>query len=277
IEHQATSRFKNYWKALVRPAKKIYIGQKLQFNVAVTAHVIKKGAYGEIELDFDCAYSDLIQMMEQEGQMALPPYIGKRSLEQISDDRIDYQTVFAKHIGAVAAPTAGLHFTHEMIDKIKQKGVIWHEVTLHVGAGTFRPIRVEDINLHQMHAEYGEISQETIDAIYQARQRNSRIIALGTTSLRILEAVARMREGLSRPFKGQVNLFIKPGFEFKLVDLLITNFHLPRSSLFILVCAFSGIAKMKRSYKYAIEKKYRFYSYGDACLLKLKQSSMTHT
>jgi len=197
--------------------------------------------------------------------MPLPPYIGsKRAVEP--RDTLDYQTVYARHDGAVAAPTAGLHFTDELLKKLQDKGVAIERVTLHVGAGTFLPVKAKDTSEHKMHAEWGEISSQTAQRINQAKAAGGRIVAVGTTSLRLLETASLHSEKLEA-FCGDTDIFITPGFSFKCVDLLLTNFHLPRSTLFMLVSAFAGFAEMKAAYAHAIKNAYRFYSYGDSSLL----------
>ncbi len=255
-------------EALARPSKKLSKHDIVAFNHTISATVTNKEPYGRITLHFNCSWQELYIMMEQQGQMALPPYIGKRTLEQAKYDQHRYQTVFCKHAGSIASPTAGLHFTTDLIEKLQAHAIGWQEVTLHVGAGTFLPVHCNDTSDHMMHAEYGELSLSTIKAIEQTHANNGRVIALGTTPLRILEAVAAANHGQLKPFQGDINLFIVPGFQFEIVDMLITNFHLPRSTLFMLVSAFSGLQSMQASYAYAIENAYRFYSYGDACLLR---------
>jgi S-adenosylmethionine:tRNA ribosyltransferase-isomerase len=200
--------------------------------------------------------------LQQAGALALPPYIA-RPAGPLPADRHDYQTVFARHEGAVAAPTAGLHFTPELLEALEQRGVRRVTVTLHVGAGTFLPVRSDDVAQHRMHAERGWITPDAAAAINAAR----RVVAVGTTSLRLLETAAS-DDGRMRPFDGDTSLFITPGYRFRAVDLLLTNFHLPRSTLFMLVCAFAGTERMRAAYAHAIHAGYRFYSYGDACLLE---------
>ena len=198
--------------------------------------------------------------------MPLPPYIN-RTREGDPRDRHDYQTVFARQEGAVAAPTAGLHFTEALLTKLDERGIERTSVTLHVGAGTFLPVKVEDLSAHRMHSEAIEITASAADKINEARAKGGRIVAVGTTALRLLEAVAD-GGGRVNPYVGETDLFILPGYRFKLVDILLTNFHLPRSTLFMLVCAFAGKARMKAAYTHAIARRYRFFSYGDACLLE---------
>jgi S-adenosylmethionine:tRNA ribosyltransferase-isomerase len=197
--------------------------------------------------------------------MPLPPYIASRRAPD-EQDRADYQTVFAVEDGSVAAPTAGLHFTESLLERLKERGVGLHKVTLHVGAGTFLPVKADDTEGHTMHAEFGSVSPETAVALNSARAKGGRIVAVGSTALRLLESAADA-DGKLQEFSGETAIFITPGYRFKAVDLLLTNFHLPRSTLFMLVAAFSGLDAMKRAYAHAISDGYRFYSYGDACLL----------
>ena len=258
------------WRAFVRPAKKLNIGEKVLFQRhetgdILTALVIEKGDAGEVLFRFDFAGDDLDAAIRQVGVMPLPPYIAAKRPEDEHDER-DYQTMFADRSGAVAAPTAGLHFTPELIKTIQNAGINVTEVTLHVGAGTFLPVKVDDTDDHKMHSEWGEISAETATLLNQARAKGGRIIAVGTTSLRLLESAAS-ENGQFKAWSGDTAIFITPGYRFKAVDVLMTNFHLPRSTLFMLVSAFSGLDTMRKAYKHAIESGYRFYSYGDACLL----------
>ncbi len=248
----------NRWKALVRPARKFRIGDQIDF-AGVTADVQEKGQGGEVTLRFRT--DDMTAALESAGRMPLPPYIARK--RTVDDrDREDYQTSFAEREGAVAAPTAGLHFTPELLGRIETKGVKIAFITLHVGAGTFLPVKVEDTADHVMHAEWGQIDAETAKTINDAK----RIIAVGTTSLRLLESAADGK-GRVQPFSGTTDIFITPGYRFKAVDLLLTNFHLPKSTLFMLVSAFSGLESIRQAYAHAIGTGYRFYSYGDACLL----------
>lgn len=260
------------WRALARPAKRLKEGDRVEFghggNVclagALGASVAAKGEDGEVELAFDLAGADLDAAIASVGEMPLPPYIaGRRPAE--AADRRDYQTVFAAHDGAVAAPTAGLHFTPELLARLQARAISVHFVTLHVGAGTFLPVKTEATEDHKLHAERGEVAPATAAALNAARAAGGRIVAVGTTSLRLLETAAR--PGEIQPFRGATDIFITPGYRFRAVDLLMTNFHLPRSTLFMLVAAFSGLALMKEAYAHALATGYRFYSYGDACLL----------
>lgn len=250
------------WRALVKPGKKFLVGGWIDFG-SIKAVVVEKEESGTVVLKFNS--NGLADHMETNGLMPLPPYIAKwRTPDQ--KDRIDYQTLYAKKKGAVAAPTAGLHFTPRLFKALQTRKIKTAFATLHVGAGTFLPIRVDDFKDHVMHSERGEISSACAKAINSSRSKGGRVIAVGTTTLRLLETVADDR-GVVRPWKGDVDLFIYPGYAFKAVDVLFTNFHLPRSTLLLLVSAFSGIAGIKEAYRHALSKNYRFFSYGDACLL----------
>ncbi len=253
------------WRAFARPARKLATGDRLIFGAGFAATVRDKGEGGEIGLAFETGGKPFEDCLAEYGRMPLPPYIASRRAAD-SRDAEDYQTLFAAEPGAVAAPTAGLHFTQGLMDAFGAAGVGAVFLTLHVGAGTFLPVKAEDIADHRMHAEWGAISAGAADRLNQARVRGGRIVAVGTTSLRLLES-ATGDDGLIRPFSGDTAIFITPGYRFRSVDLLITNFHLPRSTLFMLVSAFSGLDTMQRAYRHAIETGYRFYSYGDACLL----------
>jgi S-adenosylmethionine:tRNA ribosyltransferase-isomerase len=263
------------WRALARPARKLEPGERIRFGEtsesmacllgALDAEVEEKGADGEVLLAFAFHGAALDEAIERLGEMPLPPYIAARRAPGLSD-RADYQTVFADEPGAVAAPTAGLHFTPDLVARIAASGASLLKVTLHVGAGTFLPVKADDTRDHAMHAEWGRIDRATAAALNEARGRGGRIVAIGTTSLRLLESAAD-QAGRIEPFAGETSIFITPGYRFRAVDLLLTNFHLPRSTLFMLACAFSGLESVKRAYVHAIEARYRFYSYGDACLL----------
>lgn len=253
------------WRAFARPARKLRPDDRIVFDESLSAVVASKGEGGEVELVFDCAGADLMEALHRIGRMPLPPYI-KRPGGADARDAADYQTVFAAKEGAVAAPTAGLHFTPELLAALDARGIGRAMVTLHVGAGTFLPVKAEDISDHLMHAETGLIDTTTADAVNRARAAGGRVVSVGTTSLRLLESAADA-DGRIRPFADETNLFIVPGYRFKAVDLLLTNFHLPRSTLFMLVAAFAGLARMKAAYAHAISSAYRFYSYGDCCLL----------
>lgn len=261
------------WKAFARPAKRLKVGDMIVFGRgknacllgALDGTVKELGEGGEVTLAFDLAGLDLDLAIEARGSMPLPPYIAARR-DADEQDRDDYQTVFADEAGAVAAPTAGLHFTPELFERLAAKGVERRFVTLHVGAGTFLPVKCDDTADHRMHAEWGEIDAATAAFLNDARAKGGRVVAVGTTSLRLLES-ATGDDGIIRPFRGDTAIFITPGYRFRAVDLLMTNFHLPRSTLFMLVAAFSGLPTMRRAYAHAIAAGYRFYSYGDASLL----------
>ena len=253
------------WLAFAKPAKKCPPGTEITFADGFSAVVTDRADGGEVTLRFNVAGDQLNACLDQHGQMPLPPYI--RRPDGAGDaDRQDYQTMFATHAGAVAAPTAGLHFTNGLRDQLLAAGINFAEVTLHVGAGTFLPVKVDNIRDHKMHAEWGSLSAETVEAIRQARASGGRVVAVGTTSLRILEA-AFCHHGHLAPFTGETDIFITPGYKFGVIDMLLTNFHLPKSTLLMLVSAFSGHAFIKSAYEYAVVSGYRFFSYGDACLL----------
>jgi S-adenosylmethionine:tRNA ribosyltransferase-isomerase len=266
-KRQSASR----WLAFARPAKKLGLADIVRFGSSdageapLTAEVITKGEGGEVELAFDVSGPALDEAIARLGELPLPPYIaGKRQLD--ARDKADYQTVFAREDGAVAAPTAGLHLTDELLAELAAKSIDHVFVTLHVGAGTFLPVKADNTADHRMHAEWGCIPGAVADRLNAARARGGRIIAVGTTSLRLLESAADA-SGLIQPFSGDTAIFITPGHRFSGVDALMTNFHLPRSTLFMLVSAFSGLATMQAAYAHAIARSYRFYSYGDASLL----------
>jgi S-adenosylmethionine:tRNA ribosyltransferase-isomerase len=263
------------WRALARPAKRLKVGERIRFGetresaacllASLDAEVEDKGEAGEILLRFEFTGAALDEAIERLGAPPLPPYIASR--RQLSpSDPDDYQTMFAAQTGAVAAPTAGLHFTPALIDRLAARDVALHKVTLHVGAGTFAPVRAEDTRDHRMHSEWGSISAATAEALNAVRETGGRIVCVGTTSARVLESAAD-ENGRLRPFSGETDIFITPGYRFRCVDALVTNFHLPRSTLFMLVSAFSGLKTMQAAYAHAVQSGYRFYSYGDACLL----------
>jgi len=266
-------RGEDSWLALVKPAKRLQPGDRIRFGHEgrvcllgnLDAIVEEKGDGGEVLLRFDFHGPVLEEAIETLGHVPLPPYIASRRADD-EQDRTDYQTVYAANPGSVAAPTAGLHFTPELLNRIEAKGVLVARVTLHVGAGTFLPVKSEDTAGHRMHPEHGEVSKATADALNRVRERGGRIVAVGSTALRLLESAAG-EAGKLRPFSGPTSLFITPGYKFRAVDALLTNFHLPRSTLFMLVASFSGLKRMQRAYAHAIDQGYRFYSYGDACLL----------
>ncbi len=252
------------WLAFAKPAKKVQIGDTLDFN-GLRAHVVALGEGGERTLEFAVEDTAMTAALESHGVMPLPPYIAsQRAVDE--RDMSDYQTVYANQDGAVAAPTAGLHFTPELLEALKKKGVQSATVTLHVGAGTFLPVKAEDTDDHRMHSEWGEITVETAELLNQVRANDGRIVSVGTTSLRLLESAAT-DDGIIKPFSGDTDIFITPGYKFRAIDLLMTNFHLPKSTLFMLVSAFSGLETMQKAYRHAIESGYRFYSYGDSSLL----------
>jgi len=253
------------WRAFARPARRLRDRDLIAFDGGLSATVAAKGDGGEIELMFDRGGAELMAALAQVGHMPLPPYI-KRPSGADARDAADYQTIFAAKDGAVAAPTAGLHFTPELVAALAARGISRVAVTLHVGAGTFLPVKVEDTRNHIMHAEVGVIDGAAVEAIARTRVQGGRIVAVGTTSLRLLEAAAD-EDGRIGPFSGDTNLFITPGYRFKAVDLLLTNFHLPRSTLFMLVAAFAGLDRMTTAYEHAKVAGYRFYSYGDCCML----------
>ncbi|MCA6101810.1 MULTISPECIES: tRNA preQ1(34) S-adenosylmethionine ribosyltransferase-isomerase QueA [Bradyrhizobium] len=261
------------WQALVKPAKKLSPGDTIRFGNEgrvcllgnLDAEVEAKGLEGEVTLSFSFHGPVLDQAIADVGATPLPPYIAsKRTPDE--KDVSDYQTMFAANEGAVAAPTAGLHFTPALEAALKSRGVELHRLTLHVGAGTFLPVKTEETSEHKMHAEWGCITAETASALNAARAKGGRIVAIGTTSLRLLESAANA-DGTIEPFAAETSIFITPGYRFRAVDILLTNFHLPRSTLFMLVSAFSGLETMQGAYAHAIRDGYRFYSYGDACLL----------
>jgi S-adenosylmethionine:tRNA ribosyltransferase-isomerase len=252
------------WLAFARPTKRLRPGDAIAFAGA-NASVETRNADGSIVLAFDRSGTALMASIQATGAVPLPPYIRGGTAD--AQDRSDYQTMFARRDGSVAAPTAGLHFTPAVMADLGGAGVTAVGVTLHVGAGTFQPVRVDDTDAHTMHAEWGEVSEATAREIAQARARGGRIVSIGTTALRLLETVARDHDAVTA-WTGETDIFIVPGFDFRVVDLLLTNFHLPRSTLFMLVAAFAGLDRMKAAYAHAVRERYRFYSYGDCCLLR---------
>ncbi|MGQ0742207.1 MAG: tRNA preQ1(34) S-adenosylmethionine ribosyltransferase-isomerase QueA [Alphaproteobacteria bacterium] len=250
--------------AFARPAKRLKEGDLVRLSEGFAAKVERRSE-GEIELSFSVSGHALDAAIARHGKMPLPPYIASRRTPD-SRDTDDYQTIYAEKPGSVAAPTAGLHFTDALLARLREKGFGVHDVTLSVGAGTFLPVTADDTDLHKMHAEWASLTESTADALNAVRGRGGNVVAVGTTALRTLESAAD-EGGRLHPFNGETDLFITPGYPFKAVDVLLTNFHLPRSTLFILVCAFSGIDTMKAAYADAASQGYRFYSYGDACLL----------
>jgi S-adenosylmethionine:tRNA ribosyltransferase-isomerase len=253
------------WRALARNARRLRIGDRLTFDgdAALEATVLAREPDGSVALRFNREGADFAAALHRAGALALPPYIDRPAGPR-AEDANDYQTMFAAHDGAVAAPTAGLHFTPALRTALERQGVTLVTITLHVGVGTFLPVRADDVSHHHMHPERGEITAAAADAI---NTRAGRLIAVGTTSLRLLETATDDTDTI-HPFVGETDLFILPGHHFRAVDVLMTNFHLPRSTLFMLVCAFAGTERMHAAYAHAIEAGYRFYSYGDACLLE---------
>ena len=254
------------WWAFARPGRKLREGDTVEFAPNFSAEISEKRDNGEVLLLFRCGQQNLLDVLHKYGFMPLPPYI-KRPDSGSLDDLDDYQTVYALKEGAVAAPTAGLHFTENLISEITARGILTAFVTLHVGAGTFLPVKTHDTEHHKMHTEWGKIEQTTANIINEARNAGGKIIPVGSTSLRILETAANS-SGVLQPFIGETDIFITPGYVFKIADKMITNFHLPRSTLFMLVAAFSSLNRIKIAYTHAINQQYRFFSYGDACLLE---------
>ena len=256
------------WKAFMRPGKRLKVGDRVAFGSdehPMDATVLEKHEGGEVLLAFDLSGPDLDIGIARHGEMPLPPYIAAKRAED-DRDRADYQTVYAREDGSVAAPTAGLHFTPDLLERLKARGVSLHFVTLHVGAGTFLPVKTDEVSEHRMHAEYGEVTPEIADALNAVRAAGGRIVCVGTTSLRLLES-ASGEDRVIRPFADETAIFITPGYRFRAADVLMTNFHLPKSTLFMLVSAFAGQATMRAAYERAIATGYRFYSYGDSSLL----------
>jgi S-adenosylmethionine:tRNA ribosyltransferase-isomerase len=261
------------WRALVRPAKRLKPGDVVRFGSEgpvcfldqLDATVEAKGEGGEVTFAFAFHGPALDEALAERGDMPLPPYIGNRRAVD-ERDRSDYQTMFAREEGSVAAPTAGLHFTEKLVQALRDRGIALHRVTLHVGPGTFLPVKADDTSGHRMHPEWGAVSAETAAALNAARRAGGRIVAVGSTSLRLIESAAA-EDGTLVAYSSETALFITPGYRFRAVDAMLTNFHLPRSTLFILVAAFCGLEVMRRAYAHAIDSGYRFYSYGDACLL----------
>jgi S-adenosylmethionine:tRNA ribosyltransferase-isomerase len=269
------------WLALARPAKRLKSGDRIAFGDrgnacllgGLAAVVETRGEEGEATLRFELSGPALDEAIARLGAMPLPPYVASRRPAD-EKDRSDYQTIFAREEGAVAAPTAGLHFSERLLQALQARGVSRHCVTLHVGAGTFLPVRGADTEEHVMHAERGHIAPDTAAALNEVKARGGNIVAVGTTALRLLESACDA-DGRLAPFDAETRLFITPGYRFRFVDRLLTNFHLPRSTLFMLVCSFSGLDLMRRVYAHAVEARYRFYSYGDACLLSPAEDSLS--
>lgn len=254
-----------YWQAYAKGARRLHAGDRINFAADFASEVAAKEADGSVVLRFALESEAFAAALARHGAMPLPPYIKRRKGGDPAD-RDRYQTIFAREPGAVAAPTAGLHFTPELVERIKARGVEWATVTLHVGPGTFLPVKTSDPREHQMHGEWGTVTAETAARLRAAKARGGRIVAIGTTSLRLLESAAA-ESGQVQAFSGETRLFILPGYGFKAVDLLLTNFHLPRSTLFMLVSALAGLDRMKGAYAHAVSERYRFFSYGDACLI----------
>lgn len=252
------------WTAFAKPAKRLKPKDTIVFADDFHAMVLAKMESGEVLLRFDCDGDAFRRRVERHGHMPLPPYIEKRRHAD-ARDREHYQTIYARHEGSVAAPTAGLHFTDTLMKAIDERGILRAHITLHVGGGTFLPVKVDDTSQHVMHSEHATVTPETARLINEAKRNGGRVVAVGTTSLRTLESAAD-EQGVLHPYDHETNIFITPGYRFRLVDVLLTNFHLPRSTLFMLVSAFCGLETMKAAYKHAISERYRFYSYGDACL-----------
>jgi len=256
----------NEWECLVRPGRKIGVGEHLFFgdHDDLQAEVISRGEYGERHIRF-AVVDDFFARVERIGHIPLPPYIAR---EDSAADRERYQTVYAHERGSVAAPTAGLHFTQEILSRIRERGIETAEITLHVGLGTFQPVRVEIVEEHKLHSEPYSISEEAAEKIARARRASRRVVAVGTTTVRTLEYAAQQSHGEIPPGSGEANLFIYPGFEFQVVGALLTNFHLPQSTLLMLVCALSGKENVLRAYRHAVAERYRFYSYGDCMFVE---------
>jgi S-adenosylmethionine:tRNA ribosyltransferase-isomerase len=254
------------WRAFAKGARRLRIGDRLVFAEDLAADVAEKHPEGDLTVHFDLEGAAFREALARHGAMPLPPYI-KRPRGGDPRDRADYQTIFARVEGAVAAPTAGLHFTPALFEALAERGIGRTMLTLHVGPGTFLPVKSADPRDHQMHGEWGMLPAETAERIAATRRAGGRIVAVGTTSLRLLETAAA-ETGEIRPFAGETRLFILPGHRFRTIDMLLTNFHLPRSTLFMLVAALAGLARIKAAYAHAVAAGYRFFSYGDACLIE---------
>ncbi len=265
--HRAVSAHE--WLALARPAKKLKVGDRIDFAESFSASVLGRTDDGSVRLHFNLSGQTLSAALEAHGHLPLPPYMGR---DDDAQDAKDYQTMFADEDGAVAAPTAGLHFTPRLMERLAARGVQTELLTLHVGIGTFQPVKVDNTDDHVMHTEWARLKHDVAGRLTAAKTEGRRIVAVGTTSLRTLES-AGDDEGVIHPFVGDTDIFIVPGYRFKAVDAVLTNFHLPKSTLFMLVSAFAGLERMRSAYAHAIESKYRFYSYGDACLLERAEVS----
>ena len=252
------------YDALVRPAKRLAIGDQVIFDGGLSARVLARGEDGQIRFAFDLTGAELDQHLDQFGSMPLPPYIAAKRAAGPSD-RLDYQTVYADRAGSVAAPTAGLHLSQEMLARLALRGIGRAHVTLHVGAGTFLPVKSDTIEAHHMHSEWGEVSAGTARQIAKTKAQGGRVVAIGTTALRLLES-SLDSSGAVQAFSGETDIFIRPGYQVRSTDLLLTNFHLPRSTLLMLVAAFAGYDRMRSAYAHALAGDYRFFSYGDASL-----------
>ena len=252
------------WWSFIRNARRVHVGDRIEFGEGVAASAVERGEDGAFLLQFH-GDEPVEVLLERAGRMPLPPYIASKRAAD-ADDRADYQTMFAKREGAVAAPTAALHFTQRLLEALDEQGVTREMLTLHVGAGTFLPVKSDTVAEHKMHTEWGRIDAATAERLNRAREAGGRLVAVGTTSLRLIESAAD-EDGTIQPFEGDTAIFITPGYRFKAVDGLVTNFHLPRSTLFMLVSALMGLETMQAAYAHAIARGYRFYSYGDASLL----------
>ena len=252
------------WFAFARPAKRVTQGDLIMFHDSVVAKVLERNR-GELLLEFELSDKDLIGFLEQRGSMPLPPYIKRDDPKSNVADLKDYQSIFAQHEGAVAAPTASLHFTDHLVASLKKNNIDIAYLTLHVGAGTFLPVKVKDTDNHDMHSEWAELGSKAVEEIKNVKARGNKVIALGTTSLRVLETASI--GGTIKPFAGDTDLFITPGFKFNATDALITNFHLPKSTLIMLASALAGRERLLDAYEHAKRENYRFFSYGDACLI----------
>jgi S-adenosylmethionine:tRNA ribosyltransferase-isomerase len=256
------------WRAFAKGARRLHPGDRIAFAEDFAATVAEKNPKGDLTLRFDIEATMFRDLLTRHGAMPLPPYI-ERPRGGDARDRHDYQTIFARAEGAVAAPTAGLHFTPALLEKLAARGIAWTTLTLHVGPGTFLPVKTADPRDHPMHAEWGLLPTATAERIAATRSAGGRIVAVGTTSLRLLESAVD-ESGAIRPFAGETRLFIMPGYRFRAIDMLLTNFHLPRSTLLMLVAALAGLDRIKSAYAHAIASGYRFFSYGDACLIEAR-------
>jgi S-adenosylmethionine:tRNA ribosyltransferase-isomerase len=251
----------NHWLTLCKPGKKLSVGSVITLADSYKTTVVKKNEDGTVIVTFPMSDSDVIAMANAIGHVPVPPYITNEP------DEKEYQTAYAKITGSVAAPTAGFHLTKRILEAIRQKGATIIEITLHVGLGTFLPIKTDTIETHPMHSEWVEISDNACDAIMQAKSHHQRVIAVGTTTVRTLEGVAMLHNGILKPYRGDVNLFISPGFQFSVIDAMLTNFHLPKSTLLVLISSFAGREHILHAYTEAVAHQYRFYSFGDAMFI----------